>query len=1042
MELVITQLTDIHIKQEEDLNVLVDRTSSIVGAIAEVIRKPEDTMLLICVTGDIAHSGTVEQYDMAELFFDDIYQKLIERYNKLDVHFSFVPGNHDCDFTDSKNNVRNTILNVEELDMDDSGIIETCTCIQKNYFDFVDRYVEKGLASPNRKNNIFTQNEIINEALGKYRIKLHCLNTAWCSVLHEKKDMRFSVPKDIEEKSAEDIVITLMHHGSNWFDWKGSEIWEEYHKHYSDIILIGHDHYTNFVHSTNYDNASNYFIKGNQLYSTEDAEKSAFNILKVNLDDEMEIFYTYSLKEKTYERIIATQPQKFEKNKFLNSKVGLTKELKEYLEDIEIDISSKYKSPLLLSDIFVFPALRGKRIDNPEKYSTYRDREAILEVIQNKKKIFIKGNKEYGKTALLKSLFINFYDEGCFPIILDIKDIHSAEELAINDLIRKTYKSTYYNLNVDEVLHAEQNKRVCLVDNFDDIKITDKSQKQLLEYINNLFDIVILTVNNKNNMLDTVRNLETNEYIGDEFYEMEIRALRRYGKNRIIDRWLLLEDSEQDINSQEFDTKRKNKMAQMQGVLKTGYFSNTPLEFLLVLSYIENSEMMNTDYSRYSYIYDCLIREKINEISNKETQTALAYKTLLEILAYQLYINHETSIFEEKYLLTAIAIYNENYPPLKGNAVKIIQKLIHHKILEERNDKYKFKYNYMYYYFAGSYIVDVLSPQEKEEKIKEILSDLSFETNYNIALFIAYSMNAQHDILPKIQSIADELLDDYKDFKFEDQRELLDKINTDVLEKLDEMYKIPDNKNIPEIQQSKQIAQDEYEEKRLEEQNQKETEEGLEVIFTDFSKLFRLIEFQGDVLKNYATKIQNKPRMEIIELMGSSNLKLLGFLCNMVSSEIDRIIELVEKKAKESDNEDSIAKDMLLALIKDFLSVIWAQFIELNVDFLSMCWECDLLVDDIAAYKEKMKSEFFDMVNVEYKIRISDGKLPISDIERCLSGKRKLSSFTTRIMKNIIASYLTTYQYDIIDKQRVCTLLDYKYDYVEEQKQKALGLTE
>lgn len=79
MNLVITHLTDIHIKQESDLDVLMERTSSIVGAIGEVIRSSKETMLLLCVTGDVAYSGTEEQYAIAELFFDDIHDKILAR---------------------------------------------------------------------------------------------------------------------------------------------------------------------------------------------------------------------------------------------------------------------------------------------------------------------------------------------------------------------------------------------------------------------------------------------------------------------------------------------------------------------------------------------------------------------------------------------------------------------------------------------------------------------------------------------------------------------------------------------------------------------------------------------------------------------------------------------------------------------------------------------------------------------------------------------------------------------------------------------------
>lgn len=62
MDLIITQLTDIHFKEENDLDILLKRTNSIVGAISETIINPSETLLLICVTGDVAYSGNTEEY--------------------------------------------------------------------------------------------------------------------------------------------------------------------------------------------------------------------------------------------------------------------------------------------------------------------------------------------------------------------------------------------------------------------------------------------------------------------------------------------------------------------------------------------------------------------------------------------------------------------------------------------------------------------------------------------------------------------------------------------------------------------------------------------------------------------------------------------------------------------------------------------------------------------------------------------------------------------------------------------------------------------
>jgi hypothetical protein len=103
-----------------------------------------------------------------------------------------------------------------------------------------------------------------------------------------------------------------------------------------------------------------------------------------------------------------------------------------------------------------------------------------------------------------------------------------------------------------------------------------------------------------------------------------------------------------------------------------------------------------------------------------------------------------------------------------------------------------------------------------------------------------------------------------------------------------------------------------------------------------------------------------------------------------------------------------------------------------------------MIKDDVYSFKEKENSDFFDMVNIEYLFRITDSKLPIRDIERALSGKRKLDGFSRRVIERIIAGYLMNYQYDPTDKEKVCSLFGFNYRkmYLEEKKQEALGMLE
>ena len=96
MELVIVQLTDIHIRDEEDLEVLSERTSSLAGAICHHITDSDNTAILFCITGDLAFSGQENQYVAVELIFEEIYSLIARRFPRIGVFTVFVPGNHDC----------------------------------------------------------------------------------------------------------------------------------------------------------------------------------------------------------------------------------------------------------------------------------------------------------------------------------------------------------------------------------------------------------------------------------------------------------------------------------------------------------------------------------------------------------------------------------------------------------------------------------------------------------------------------------------------------------------------------------------------------------------------------------------------------------------------------------------------------------------------------------------------------------------------------------------------------------------------------------
>ena len=133
MEILIVHITDMHIENENDLNILSSRTENIGGTICNHITTPQDTCVFVCVTGDFTNAGKEEQFIMANMVLEDIFSVLKRRYPDVDIYTIFVPGNHDCDFEHPNSGVRNVLLKSQCFDITDTNQMKQCTSIQKTF---------------------------------------------------------------------------------------------------------------------------------------------------------------------------------------------------------------------------------------------------------------------------------------------------------------------------------------------------------------------------------------------------------------------------------------------------------------------------------------------------------------------------------------------------------------------------------------------------------------------------------------------------------------------------------------------------------------------------------------------------------------------------------------------------------------------------------------------------------------------------------------------------------------------------------------------
>ena len=169
MALSVIHFSDIHIKTSNDL--VMKRIEQIRTACASVINPGNDVLIL--VSGDIAFSGKIDQYNCAYALFDNIANYLREQRNAT-VHYAFVPGNHDCDF-DATSSIRDTLLSGVASANVDKEYYSQIASVQSNYWDFAETY---GL----EESGLVCKSEL---SVDGNKIAILQFNTAWMSVLHE-----------------------------------------------------------------------------------------------------------------------------------------------------------------------------------------------------------------------------------------------------------------------------------------------------------------------------------------------------------------------------------------------------------------------------------------------------------------------------------------------------------------------------------------------------------------------------------------------------------------------------------------------------------------------------------------------------------------------------------------------------------------------------------------------------------------------------------------------------------------------------------------
>lgn len=1020
MKVLIVHLSDIHLKSEN--NPCLSRQEQICKSFQNIALGVD--RVFVVVTGDIASSGSREEYSNATLLLDHI-KNTIEEYSKKEVKFIIVPGNHDCQFEIEKKEVREILVkDIQKNQPTDisASIVDQCCEVQQKFRNFVESYHDNIIYS----DKLFC---VIKHDFNGYSIVFYCYNTAWLSELQEQLGkLHFPIerlPKDYYNVTS-NLYVSVLHHPFAWHNQQNARELSNHLEDTSQLILTGHSHISSKSVKDNLEGKLTEYINGEILQGESD-DKSGFNVIELDLDKRIQRVYQYEWNGEVYSvtsdtgelscsRLVRKHKHMFELDSVFQ---------KDFLDDVGAQFKHPRKPVLILDDIFVFPNIRDiKSEKKQDKYISYaiKHSDILLKIGATDNKILLIGAEKSGKTVLCKILYSSYYEKGYTPVYVSGEQVKFTSIEKFNKLVSSCYLEQYKDNNSERFDQLENTKKFIIIDDYDKLKVNLKFRSILLNRINEYYPNVVITGNDL---------FKIGEIVAEE--EQEISSLKSYQqyalmqfgnalRNELIEKWNIV-GIEEFIEDNELIRRNDEAKSIVDIIIGRNLVPSYPLFLLTILQGIEIGYPHNLEDSSYGPYYQFLIGEAISEVVDRHDKVN-AYHNYLTELAYFLFTN-KTRVFSLDTLTEFQQWYCNKFAVSSSfteliNLPLLIRNLIEARILEERSGMYKFKYKYVYFFFVAKYLADNIHKEEIRETISEMCQRLYIEDFANTIMFLTHHSKNPF-ILDEILDNAKHLFAESEPVNFEQDvcvvNNLLTEIPKLVLKKRDV------RKHRKEVDELKDQAEMAEEQELTEEEEQRSLDIRQEIkkldIIGELNLTFKMLEILGQILKNYHSSLDGRIKFNIGEevyMLGLRSLepffKILGTHTNYLVKRIESMI--VRKKLTNELRIEEAARKLLFGMC----TLVSTGFVEKIADSVGT----EHLSETFKEILDKYNINSVHLVDTSIKLNFYRA-FPFEEVQTL---KRKLENnmLALTMLREMVIDYLYMFPTDVKDKQRICSILE------------------
>ena len=890
MKVAMLHLSDLHIGKD-NYQWLLKRAEQIVPAVWNDFS--DCGKIIIVVSGDIANTGTEEEYGYAKGFFRELLKQFAKRglRNKdLENKIICVPGNHDCNY-EKDTAARQLLLGSlrSKAAAIDNSVYQIISDVQTEYAAFAKEIMFE-------KDFTLSINNNIPIKAGDRTILFRLYNTSWMSVKKEEQSSIVMPLNLIEEEHPDvDFVISIFHHYYPWLTQGGDNNNKRFNKlilRTSNMALYGHEHTSSSsqVKDVFESETINEFQGGALCLDRQGSQRtSSFNSFVLDMDSFECTVRSYVYNEGLY---FKRKEETVDLNR--ERKTDAFRHHADFLKSLRkmsIPIHNSENVKMTLDEFFVYPDLERMNTRQIKVDEDFTDSSSIIDDKQYKL-VMLEGDDQSGKSSLLNMYYLRFVDKYMYPLFVKGKNINDNLDKVLGNAFSEQYNSEYK----EKYFQYDKEHKVLLVDNFDECQLNDTAKKKVIDQMLDRFSKVIITT-------------KENEGVSSSYFLMEkketlmarIKPLGHVKRNELVKKFYKTYDVNASTMQQALLEQVKAGFDMVENFLGKEYMPSYPIYILSIL--LSNTKLQSStlEQTSYGYCYEALITCALMTCVDDKTKIDRYYNVLMN-LAYFIYKKNGKPISEDEFqhfYEEYQKIYHaQGYKETKNNLLKC-------NLLRCTDDYYyKFSYNYIYYFLVAKYMADNIHDKKGQDDIMDLCVNIHDEQKANILIFIAHHIKAPQFIeatqlalitaLEKEKPVTLDRDDDYY------------KLVNELCESLKKEIVAPGVKIDPEKEREKILQKRDENEKMLskEKVNPNELPEEIQ----NMNKSLRSIEVVGQIVKNRQGSLPKTEIKTMVKEMYETAFRTISYFGAFIESEKSQLIEDVIKNKKEGESNDEIKK--------------------------------------------------------------------------------------------------------------------------------------